>query len=85
MLLGIWLIPCQWVSGLNPLQLRTLDFADTFTRDATQKYGEISLGFPCKVFCGIYIYIYIYMKTHVWFDLEMLERQIWRVAWCLDF
>jgi hypothetical protein len=52
MLLGIWLVLCQWVTSLNPHGLGTLVYANGFTRDSIHECEEASLVFPCKVFLG---------------------------------
>ena len=53
MLLGIFLVPCQQLLGLNPLGLGELINVDRFTRNAIHECGEAShgvspQGFPSK-------------------------------------
>lgn len=49
MLLGIWLVLCWQVPGLNPL-LCAVVYADELTMDAIHDFGEATLQFSHEVF-----------------------------------
>ena len=49
MLLGIWLVSCQWIPGSNHARQGALVYGDRFSRDAINKCGRAFLGFPDKI------------------------------------
>ena len=52
MVLCIWLVPSHQVPSSNPRGLGALIYAKGFTRDAIEKCGKASLGFPHVVLLG---------------------------------
>ena len=51
-MLCIWLVPSHQVPSSNPRGLGALIYAGGFTRDAIEKCGKASLGFPHVVLLG---------------------------------